>query len=207
MADAAVAPHLSLDEYFALERESEERHEYLDGEVFAMGGASWTHGQLGGNLFFALRQRLPAGCFLQSSDQRVLVSKTGLYTYPDLVALCEPPRFQDATNPDTLLNPRVIIEILSPSTEAYDRTTKFDHYRTIPSLREYLLVAQDERRVHRYLRQGETSRWEFVELTGDEILDIASVGVEVPLSEIYDGILRDDAMPSDVVANSDPSTA
>ncbi len=190
MAEAAVETRLTLDEYFALERESEERHEFLDGEVVAMGGASWNHGQLGGNLFFALRSRLPRGCSLQTNDQRVHIPSTGLYTYPDLVALCEPPQFQDDTTFDTLLNPRVLVEILSPSTESYDRTTKFDHYRTIPCLREYILVAQDERKVQHYRRQDDSQRWEFVEIKGTGVLDVTSIGVEVSLDEIYAGVVE-----------------
>jgi Uma2 family endonuclease len=106
-----------------------------------------------------------------------------MYTYPDVVGLCDPPQFEDAHG-DTLLNPAVIFEVLSPSTEAYDRGTKFSHYRKIASLREYILVTQNEMRLEQYIRHGE--HWMLAEITGsDAVLRVETLGCELPLGEIY----------------------
>src|SRR5438094_499662 len=133
---------LSPEEYLAQERRAEFRSEYLRGEVFAMAGASYEHTRIKDNFSREIGNQLKGGpCFVLTSDMRVKVNATGLYTYPDAVIVCEQGRFEDA-NVDTLLNPRVIVEILSDSTEAYDRGGKFGHYRQIASLQEYVLVAQ-----------------------------------------------------------------
>ena len=184
----AAAPRLSVDEYLALDRAGEVRYEFLNGEIFAMGGASWNHGLVNGNLAALLRERLKGrGCFVQSSDLRVQVAATGLYAYPDLTVLCGPPQFADQAF-DTLLNPRVIVEILSASTAAYDRTVKFAHYRKLESLQDYLLVAQDEMKVERYSRRS-PHHWEYWESLGvDDEVEIPSLAVRFPLSEIYDGV-------------------
>jgi Uma2 family endonuclease len=185
---ANAARLMSVEEYLAFERSSEARHEYLDGEIFAMGGASWNHGLINGNLAAALRGRLKGkGCFVQANDLRVQIAATGLFAYPDLVVVCGQPQFADADF-DTLLNPRLIVEILSESTAAYDRTVKFDHYRRLESLQDYLLVAQDAPKVERYSRRG-PHHWEYWESlgAGDEV-ELPSLGVKVSLPEIYEGL-------------------
>ncbi|MDZ7621730.1 MAG: Uma2 family endonuclease, partial [Candidatus Competibacteraceae bacterium] len=122
-------------------------------------------------------------CLAYVNDMRVKVSATGLYTYPDVAALCGEPQFEDEQM-DTLLNPSVIIEILSPSTEAYDRGDKFAHYRRLPSLMEYVLIAQDKVRVEHYIRQG--SSWVLTERNSlDETLYLASIQCEIALRDIY----------------------
>jgi Uma2 family endonuclease len=114
---------------------------------------------------------------------RVKVSDTGLYTYPDVVAVCGEPRFEDA-EVDTLLNPQVLVEVLSPKTEAYDRGDKFAHYRRVESLQEYVMIAQDRVRVEHYLRQGE--QWLFTELSSlDDVLRLRSIDCELPVSAVY----------------------
>ena len=136
--------YYTAEQYLELERTSEGRHEYFDGEIFALAGGSENHNLLaanmGGILYNQLRKR---PCKFYPSDMRVRVVKTGLYTYPDLSIVCGTAVF-DEGDPDTLLNPQVIIEILSESTEKYDRGAKFENYRSIPTLRDYILVSQDK---------------------------------------------------------------
>jgi Uma2 family endonuclease len=181
-------PRLSAEDYLALERSSETRSEFLEGEIFAMTGASERHNLLAGNVYSAFRAQLRhRGCRVYFSDMRVKVSLTGLYTYPDVVLVCDPPQFADA-EVDTLLNPKVIVEILSKSTEDYDRGTKFVHYRTLPSLTEYLLVSQDQIHVEHYLRESEG--WLLTETSQrDDVVDLPSVGARLAVAEVYDGVL------------------
>lgn len=175
----------SAEEYLALERASDHKSELVDGRIYATTGASMPHNQIVLNVSAELRARLRGRpCRVFANEQRVKVSRTGMYTYPDVVALCDPPRVEDAQL-DTLLNPGVIFEVLSSSTEAYDRGEKFAHYRKIESLREYILIAQDQVRVDQFVRHGE--HWMLSEIT--EISDtvrIETLGCEIPLSEIYD---------------------
>ena len=179
-------PHLTPEEYLAFERAAEEKSEYLEGEMFAMVGASWAHNlivvNLGRELSLQLRDR---PCETYGSDQRILVEDTGLYTYADTSVVCEKPVFLADAYLDTLLNPLVLIEVLSSSTEAYDRGQKFRHYRSIPSLREYLMVSQQEPLIEHYLRQpGGT--WLFTATRGlDAVLDLPALGVRLALAEVY----------------------
>jgi Uma2 family endonuclease len=184
----ASEPHqrLSIQEYLALERQSEERHEYLDGEMFAMSGASRRHNRIvlniGKGLDSALEER---GCDVFVSEMRVLTPDNKFFTYPDVVAVCGEPQFADA-EVDTLLNPDVIIEVLSPSTEDYDRGPKFAHYRSIPSLREYVLVSQHRVRVEHYLRQTNGNWLPLAELDDlGQTLELLPVGCRLSLAAIY----------------------
>jgi Uma2 family endonuclease len=155
--------------------------------MFAMAGASREHTLIAGNVAGELRAQLKGRpCETYQSDMRVRVSESGLYTYPDVVVVCGERQFEDA-EVDTLLNPTLIVEVLSESTEAYDRGDKFAHYRRLQSLQEYVMIAQDKVRVERYVRQG--SSWvlaEFSEL--DDTLHLASIECKVPLREIYDRV-------------------
>jgi Uma2 family endonuclease len=180
----AAKPRYTPAEYLSLERTSEIRHEYYRGEIFAMSGASREHGLIAGNLFAEMRsQILGRGCESFVSDMRVQVEASGLYTYPDVVVVCGEPRFEDKHG-DTLLNPTVVCEILSESTEAYDRGAKFGHYRKISSLREYVVVAQDRMSVERFTRRGD--EWVLTEFSEPEqVLELESIGCKVPLSGIY----------------------
>jgi Uma2 family endonuclease len=176
---------ISPAEYLAIERASQEKHEYFNGEMFAMTGASRKHNAISGNLVRRLLNGLEGGpCEAWNSDLRVKVSQTGLYTYPDVIVGCDEPQFEDE-HFDTLLNPRVIIEILSPSTEAYDRGEKFEHYRRVDSVQEYLLVAQN--RVHiEHFRRDSDGGWKFHEtekLTGE--IRLESVSCLLRVSDIY----------------------
>ena len=140
---AIPKPSLTPQEYLARERRATEKSEYYRGEIFAMAGASFEHSLIKDNLARESGNQLKdKPCRVITSDLRIKVNATGLYTYPDAVIVCDEPKFEDA-QVDTLLNPRVIVEVLSDSTEKYDRGGKFAHYRQIPSLQEYVLVAQD----------------------------------------------------------------
>jgi Uma2 family endonuclease len=180
---------LTAQDYLAWERQQETRHEYLDGQIFAMTGASRAHNLLCMNLAASLHQQLRGRpCEIYANDMRVKVSETGMYTYPDLVAVCGEPRFEDQAV-DTLLNPVLIIEVLSDSTERYDRGAKFTHYRSLASLQEYLLVSQTECRVEHYVRQS-GNHWlltEYQEI--QERIDLNSLGSHLTLAEVYERIL------------------
>jgi Uma2 family endonuclease len=183
---ALVAQKVTLtpDEYLAMERASLEKHEYCDGEVFAMAGASWEHNLIVGNVVTALniavRRR---SCQVCPSDMRVKVPATGLYTYPDASVVCDRPVFED-DKADTLLNPQVIVEVLSDSTEDYDRGTKFKNYRTIPSLVDYVLVSQTGGYVEHHVRQADGS-WLMREHGTGERIELVSIGCGIDFDDLY----------------------
>ncbi len=182
-------PHFTPAQYLAFERTTDRKHEYHDGEMFAMAGASRAHAQIVTNLVATLAAQLRGkDCSVYSSDLRVKVSRTGLYTYPDVVIVCGEQRFDDE-HEDTLLNPTAIIEVLSPSTEGYDRGKKFAHYRTLDSLKEYLLIAQDEPCIEQYVRQPD-GNWLLHE-AGDvtETVALPSVNCTLKPAEVYDKVL------------------
>jgi Uma2 family endonuclease len=175
-------------EYLARERAAEFRSEYLRGEMFAMVSATFEHTLIKDNLAAETGNQLEGRrFFVLTSDMRVKVNATGLYTYPDISIVCDEPQFEDEVR-DTLLNPRSIVEVLSDSTEKYDRGAKFGHYRNVPSLQECILVAQDRPLVERYVRQPDGS---WVLTVYDDIsqeFEFASIPARVPLVEIYRGV-------------------
>jgi len=179
---------LTAQDYLVWERQQETRHEYLEGQVFAMTGASRAHNMLCANILASLHGQLRGKpCEIYVNDMRVKVSETGMYTYPDLVAACGEPRFEDQAV-DTLLNPVLIIEVLSDSTERYDRGAKFTHYRSVNSLKEYLLVSQNECRVEHYVRQP-GNHWlltEYQEM--QDRIDLNSLDSYLSLAEVYERI-------------------
>jgi Uma2 family endonuclease len=174
-------------EYLALERAADHKSELVNGRIYAMAGASVPHNLIVLNLSAEIRARLRGGpCSVLVNDMRVKVGPTGMYTYPDVVALCDPPELEDAHG-DTLLNPAVIIEVLSDSTEKYDRGEKFAHYRKLETLREYILVAQDKIRIEQYVRHGE--HWMLGEISDPaDTLRIETLGCEIALRDIYDRV-------------------
>ncbi|HEY0320270.1 MAG TPA: Uma2 family endonuclease [Pyrinomonadaceae bacterium] len=176
---------LTEDEYLAVERQAEFRSEYLAGEVFAMVGASRRHNRIVTNLVSALDNQLRARpCNVYSNDMRVKVQSTGLFTYPDVVVTWGEEKFADGAH-DTLLNPLVIIEVLSDSTEAYDRGKKFENYQSIESLKEYLLVSQNSQRIEQYIRQMGKS-WMYSEAhESGETITLQSIECELKLEEVY----------------------
>lgn len=176
---------ISPEEYLASERESELRNEYFDGEIFAMTGASRQHNQISANIVRVLgNQLLEKPCSVFSSDMKVKIKEIGKYTYPDMVVVCEEEEFEDENN-DVLLNPIVIIEILSDSTEAYDRGDKFAHYQLLNSFTEYILVSQYFCRIEKFTRQDDGT-WIYSKYqSNDHVVKIESVNCELPVSEIY----------------------
>ena len=176
---------LTEAEYLEIERAAEFRSEFYQGEMFAMAGASPQHSLISANVIGEFRHRLKGSqCRAHTPDLRIKIEATGLCTYPDVSVICGSLQFAEGTK-DTVVNPTVLVEVLSESTEAYDRGRKFEHYRQIPSLREYLLIRQTEPRVEQFIRQAE-GRWLLNETTGmDKSLDLPSLGITVPLAEIF----------------------
>lgn len=183
--------YLTPKEYLAIERVAETKSEYFNGEMFAMSGASRKHNLIAGNIFGELRNQLRGRpCEAYINDMRVHVPATGLYTYPDVVVACSEPKFEDAEL-DTLLNPTLIVEVLSKSTASYDRGDKFMHYRSIQSLAEYLIVAQDEYRVEHSVKQPD-GRWLLEEIgTLEKTIELESVLCALALKEIYERVTID----------------
>lgn len=172
-------------EYLAMERQAGYKSEFSAGEIFALAGASREHNIIVANLTTSLNTQLAdTDCEVYPGDMRVKTPDTTFYTYPDLIVACGSPRFEDDLA-DTLLNPLLIVEVLSPSTETYDRTKKFADYRKIESLREYVLVSQEEPRVTQYRKQPDGS-WLFREASGlSEVLTLASINCELALEKVY----------------------
>jgi Uma2 family endonuclease len=183
-----VKVHYTPEEYLALERQAEYKSEYFDGEIFAMTGASRKHNLVAGNVFASLHGQLrKRPCEIYPSDMRVKVSPTGLYTYPDVVIVCGEPIFDDKQK-DTLLNPTVLVEVLSKSTASYDRGEKFEHYRKLDSLAEYLVIAQNKYHAEHYTRQID-NRWLLSE-TDDvqQTIHLSSIECDLALADIYDKV-------------------
>lgn len=191
MTSVAAQTYLTPEEYLAFERKATTKNEYLNGQIVAMSGASFVHNFITMNIANQLYNQLRGGkCQVATSDMRVKVTQTESYFYPDVVVVCGEPLSEDNTF-DTLLNPTVIVEVLSPSTETYDRGEKFAHYKQVESLKEYILVSQDRARVEHYLRQE--SKWlqnEFLKL--DDVMPLISIECELPLQDIYTRIEFDD---------------
>lgn len=174
---------LTPEQYLEIERAAEFKSEYCDGEMFAMAGAQPNHNRL--CMDFALeaggsaRQR---GCEIFGSDQRVLVEAAAMYTYPDVSIVCGEPRFQER---DNLVNPTVLVEVTSKSTESYDRGRKFEHYRTIPSLQHYVLVSQDRVYVDLFTRQP-NDQWLLSSASRlDDAIELTAIGCSVSLARLY----------------------
>jgi Uma2 family endonuclease len=191
------------ESYLVFERASEEKHEYFNGSIYAMTGASENHNLImvstSASLHNQLRKR---PCRVYPSDMRVKTRSTVLYTYPDISVVCGDSQFEDDVF-DTLLNPTVIIEVLSPSTERYDRGKKFQHYRTLESLQEYLLIAQDSVRIEHYVRRGE--QWLLTDAKHlDTVLTLPSIECKLALADVYEKVSFDDeqtANPNGTSAN------
>jgi Uma2 family endonuclease len=176
---------ITPDDYLFLERKAETRSEYFDGEMIPMPGVSLQHDRIVINLISELHSQFQdRSGEVHGPDFRIKVARTGSYFYPDVSIVLGEPALEDEHR-DTLLNPRVVFEVLSPSTESYDRGPKFAHYRKLESLQEFILVSQTELRVERYLRQQD-GNWLYSEVTDPTgSLELASVACRVPLSCIY----------------------
>ena len=185
---ALLKPFLSAKDYLDSERASKTKHEYFAGQIYAMAGASERHNTLAGNTFASLHSQLRRrSCNIYPSDMRVKVNPMGLYTYPDISVVCGAPQFEDGKR-DTLLNPTVIVEVLSPSTENYDRGQKFQRYRALSSLAEYVLIAQDAMHVEHYARQPD-GRWLLTEDDGPEgAIHLAAIACDLVLADVYEKV-------------------
>ncbi len=184
MSSAAAQTYLSPEEYLAWERKSDTKHEYLRGEIIAMPGASYRHTLLTMNISGELYILLKGGtCEVHTNDLRVRTSPETSYFYPDVLVVCGEPRLEDNTV-DILLNPIILVEVLSPSTETYDRGEKFKHYQQIASLQEYILVSQDKIHIEHYIRQG--TQWQLTESQlSENVLRLPSIDCELALEDIY----------------------
>ncbi len=192
----AERSYVTEDDYLASERLAATKSELVNGKVIATAGASPKHNAIAANVSGALRALLKAKrSLVLTSDQRIHCPQTGLYNYPDVTIVCGPLRFHETAR-DTLLNPVVLVEVLSPSTEDYDREAKFAHYRTIASLREYVIVHQTQERVEHHQRL-ESGQWLLTDYQGlDTTVLLPSLDCQVPLTEIYDklALLDDEAV-------------
>jgi len=182
---SAARTRLTPEAYIIFERKASFKNEFIKGEIVARSGASRSHNRITGDVFNTISNQLADSeeCEAFIGDMRVKAGATASYFYPDVVIACKELRFEDDVF-DTLLNPRVVVEVLSPSTEADDRGEKFDRYRQLASLQEYILISQDKVRVEHYLRQG--TQWistEFRKLT--DVLLLTSIDCTLPLRDIY----------------------
>jgi Uma2 family endonuclease len=185
MASTETLRRLTEADYLEIERAAEFKSEFYDGEIFAMAGGTLRHSLIATNLAREFGNRLKGGhCVPFNSDLRVKIVATGLFTYPDLSVICGPAEFVPGTD-DTVINPTVLVEVLSDSTEAYDRGKKFEHYRQLESLREYLLVNQKDPRIEQFLRQPD-GRWLLNEVAGlDGTLGVPSLQITISLAEVF----------------------
>jgi len=191
-AAAQIKALLAPQDYYRRERAADFKSEYFAGEVFAMAGGSVNHSLIKANVVRALGNALArkgGGCRTFDSDLRVKIPQTGLRTYPDVSVICGPVTLDEEDEAgETVTNPTVIVEVLSDSTERYDRGTKFDHYQSIPSLKQYVLVSQDQARVETFLRQEEGT-WQYVSFTGMEaVATLAALAIPLPLAEVFAGV-------------------
>jgi Uma2 family endonuclease len=185
-----VKTYITPEEYLAFERTAETKNEYVNGEIFAMTGASRKHNPIAGNIFGELREQLKGKpCEAYPGEMRVKAPPARAYVYPDVV-VCGEPQLEDDYF-DTLLNPTLVVEVLSKSTESYNRLAKSAYYRTIESLSEYLLVAQEEYRVEQYIRQDD-ARWLLSDVRSlESVIEMKSIGCSLTLRDIYDRISFD----------------
>jgi len=188
MALPQVKPYLTPEEYLRLERQAKTKSQYWEGEVYAMAGVSRIHNTIAANVIISLGGQLKRRpCAVYPSDMRVKVQPTGLYTYPDVVVVCGKAQFEDRRQ-DTLLNPTLIVEVLSPTSEVYDRGVKFGHYRALATLSDYLLISQSSPTIEHYVRQPD-DRWLLSTYAGlDAVAPLAAIGCELCLADIYDKV-------------------
>jgi Uma2 family endonuclease len=178
----------TLEQYLDFENNSQERHEYYRGEIFLMTGGTTRHNEINGNLYYHLRIALESSpCHPHLSTQRLAIAEADLHTYPDVAIVCGPVELHPIDR-NAIANPRIVIEVLSPSTERYDRGKKFELYRHLPSLHEYVLVSQNEPHIERFVRQ-DNGLWTMFEVGGlDGVLELSATKCRIPLSSIYQNV-------------------
>ena len=185
---AQLKTKLTAEEYLAIERKAERKSEFYDGEMFLMAGATREHNLIVTNVVRELSNQLKGKpCETYPSDMRVRVPATETYTYPDVVVVCDEPQFDDKEF-DTLLNPTLIIEVLSRSTASYDKGGKFAHYRTIESLKEYVVVAQNRYEIEHHAKQAD-GRWVLTDVRGlERKVELESINCALDLREVYERV-------------------
>jgi Uma2 family endonuclease len=196
----------SVEEYFRIEADSTEKHDYIDGQIVSMAGGTATHSLIIANLIASVHGRLKGKpCRVYDSNLRVAVKRDVRYSYPDLSIVCDDPQFDPRDkNRTTITNPRAVIEVLSPATEAADRGEKFERYLKLPSLQEYILVLQTRPRIEAYFRQPDGT-WLFSFAHGlDASLHLRSLSIDLPFADVYTGV-EFPPEPSDDV-KPDPQT-
>jgi Uma2 family endonuclease len=177
--------YFTADEYLHWEEGQEEKHEYVDGQIFAMAGASENHIDITTNLTVIIANKLRgSGCKVFPTDMRLQIATENIYYYPDLLVTCDE---GDRLHKKYKSYPCLIVEVLSESTEAKDRGRKFAHYQTIESLKEYVLISQWEQRVELF-RRTDSKLWLLQTFTNDEIIELQSINLQIPISMIYDGV-------------------
>lgn len=178
----------TLEEYFEFESTSETKHEYFQGEIYAISGGSPKHSLIAGNTYASLHGQLrKQPCRVYTSDLRLSISAVGLYTYPDIMVICGELEYA-FTRRDTVTNPVLVVEVLSPSTESYDRGKKFQHYRTLESLQEYVVISQDAAHIERFTRQPDGD-WLLHAAEGiEDTLELRSVSCTIALADVYDKV-------------------
>jgi Uma2 family endonuclease len=203
MGEAALRTHVSEQEYLTFERAAEERHEYADGEIFAMSGGTWEHSLIASNINRELSTALlERRCAVHGSDMRIHIPYTGRYTYSDVLVVCERPVFTDEAR-DTLVNPVVILEVLSDSTEKYDRGDKFEQYQAIVSLRDYVLVSQKKARIEHFRKQADGT-WVLRATGPGERVVFESLGCELAVDRVYVKVFGEAAASAARAAPSRP---
>ena len=191
IAEPQKPQNMTAEEYLEWEGKQEFRNEYVDGEILAMTGGSIPHNDIALNFYTALRPYLrQRGCRVNVSDVKVQASKKNRYFYPDLVVTSEP---DDLKSRDFIEHPKVIVEVLSPSTASYDRGDKFKYYRQIPSLQEYVLIDSEAIAVEVYQR-GEGKMWHYYEYANEEAIALKSIEFECPIELLYEGVSFDQSV-------------
>jgi Uma2 family endonuclease len=191
MHNLAQIPYISPEDYLSIERGSPIRHEYINGVMYAMAGGSLRHNEITVNITTLLKTHLRGrDCKTYNSDLRVLNKESGAYFYPDVLVICGKPILTDL-HKDTVVNPLIIVEVLSPSTEAFDRDAKFEHYKLLDSFQVYVLISQDQPLVQKYTRNAEG--WQLTEYAGlDSVLSLEAIEFFAPLRDIYEEIVFDE---------------
>ncbi len=181
--------YISEEDYLTMEEVSPVKHEYFDGEIFQMAGASERHNNIAGNIYGELYNQLKKRpCKVYQNDMRLYIEKEGIYTYPDVMVICGEPEIKKYKSLDNILNPVLIIEVLSPSTADYDKGAKFEQYRTIESFEEYLLVSQDAKQITRYSKQKDGS-WILMDFIGDKTtFKLGSIECALTMEDIYNKV-------------------
>jgi Uma2 family endonuclease len=180
---------ISEEEYLTMEEVSPVKHEYFNGEIFQMAGASERHNNIAGNIYGELYNQLKKRpCKVYQNDMRLYIEEEGLYTYPDVMVVCGKPEIKKYKNLDNILNPILIVEVLSESTADYDKGAKFEQYRTIESFKEYLLVSQNRKQLTRYTKQADGS-WILTDFIGDKTqIELSSIECSLSIEDIYDKV-------------------